>query len=297
MPITITEPSPTGVVGPGLTVRATTTFPAPLGPDDHWFLSLVDPEDTNTIVGHARKQFTTQTVEIVMGTTDGVVHADEVQHPKVADGEPVRLIVELINGVDGHVMDSGQAVYTHDRRTGVIGMIQGSTQATAGFSDSDRLALMRINAWVWLDLVEEFLPEIVDWVGDRVRGKPFRQLVDPDRALEGEILPPPLQPFFGWVGLAWEIVQYPPGWGLDEGNPDLIELDYMQVVLMRELADGTFAALDGFYTRQVQQSIVWGTSVPSKVQYYVMPGGLVRFWWLVQLLPERQIAAALPNPH
>lgn len=286
MPITIIEPSPSGVVGPGLNVRVSTTFPAPLGPDDHWFLTLQDPEDTNTIVGHARKQFTTQLVDITMGTTDGVYHSDEVQHPRVSDGEPVRLVVELINGVDGHVMDSGQAVYTHDRRTGVIQVVTMGMPALGGFSADDRAIIKRIEGVAWLDLVDEFLPDIVDWIGDRVRGKPGKLLVVPPRTGSGIILPPPLAPWFTWVGLEYAVSSLPVGIGIDEGNPSLTEIEYMQLVRARLLADDSSPPEPGRWTRQLNEIELWGTDVPIHVQYAIAPGVEVTFWYLLQALAE-----------
>lgn len=270
----------------GYLVQPVSDLVGPIPNDSFWIIAIQHLEDGSAFVGqdNIMSPTTTPPPKIFGEREDGRFFFP-FPHEKIAIGDDVRLLAELRSNTLG-TQDTGSIVVKWRPQEAVPWVQQqNALMGVGGFSDADRLALMRVNAWVWLDLVEEFLPEITDWIGDRIRSKPIRRLIDPDRALEGEVLPPALTPFFGWVGLAWELVERPTGWGIDEGNPDLTEIDYMQVVPMRETEDGGFVALDGFYTRQLEQSIIWGSSVPSKVQYFVMPGGLVRFYHLLQLLP------------
>ena len=98
-------------------------------------------------------------------------------------------------------------------------------------------------------------------------------------------------------GIVWQLVFWPIGMGLDDGNPQNLEIDYMQLTLMDERGAAGVLARDSQYVRVVNGSWVWLLQYPHRVDFYITPGCRVRAWWLLGPGQLQELAAGPPSPH
>ena len=79
-------------------------------------------------------------------------------------------------------------------------------------------------------------------------------------------------------GVMWQLISRPPGFGIDEGVPDRTEIDYMQLTIMRGTSQGP-RPIESRYVADLNGLWVWGLDAPDALDYFIMPGAVVRFWW------------------
>jgi hypothetical protein len=297
MPPFITWPTSGAPMGPGFSFRVGTDTPGVPIVGTFWRIKLEGEGGTAPLFGEWR--FPTQglpTLEYYLSSDAFALGSDLIADPRYPQGATIRMQVAITSG--GSVVESIEQPVKIDYTSGAPRIItekQGSI--SGGFTATDRTALMAINTtvvpWFVWELAGELLPELIEQLRGLVRTKPDRRQVDPDRIGEGFIPPPVTGTFFKWVGIEWAVVEAPPGFGLDDGNPDVTEIDWGQLTRRRAFSDGTSSPDDTFYEKRVNASWYWGLQEPADIAYFIMPGIKVRFWWLIQLEP----VVALANPH
>lgn len=289
MAIGIIEPVAGGAFGPGFNVLAFTDVIGPLPVDTEWrFLMLPTGEENDWHMADAMLSAEHQVQRTFMADTVQT-QPPQAGRDGVSHGLPAALRVERREA--GLVVESASVAITVDMVTGLslyTERRQAQNPIQGGFLPSDRTMMIQLRAAVIWDLVEEFLPELGELLADTIRSKFIRQAVGGPVGGEGSIPRPTTTPFFGWVGLEWDLIQWPPGLGINEGNPGPTDVDYAQVTQYVEASEGPPVIRSGRYTASVHDSELWGTRAPSEVRYYILPGCLVQFYYLIQFLPATQ---------
>lgn len=296
MPITIT-PGPGSTLGPGFQIQVSSTItPAPPA-GSQWWVYQQSADELHQWLYSVCQWVGPQPTRIVIGFSD----TDQSVFIPTLEGwelQPnTRLLVQL-RSPTSVVLESLSQQVVWDQTTAMPALLQlsGQQSAQAGaFTNADRTILLNVNAWLIWELVGELLPDLVELIGSRINTKPVLRLIDPDRADIGEITAPTTGPFVKWVGIVWQLIEAPPGLGIDLGNPETREIDYMQLSRCRETSAGEHLVEETFYERRWQAQWYWGMQTPSKITYYVLPGLLVRFWWLLQLEPVSESPLVTTN--
>lgn len=298
MPISIT-PGPGSTLGPGFQIQVSSTItPAPPA-GSQWWVYQMSADETQNWVYSVCQWLGPQPTRITIGYSDvdQRVFIPELEGWELQPG--TRLLVELRSPTSVVLESLSQAV-EWDQTTGIPALLNTQIQQqgqAGGLTPAQNTILLNINAWLIWELVGELLPDLVELIGSRINTKPVLRLIDPDRADIGEITAPTTGPFVKWVGIVWQLIEAPAGIGIDLGNPETREIDYMQLSRCRETSAGEHLVEETFYERRWQAQWYWGMQTPSKITYYVLPGLLVRFWWLLQLEPVAESPAASPNPN
>lgn len=297
MPIEISYPA-NAPLGPGFIMTWRETGPGPWPTDTHWNIQwLANIEDGtgptagNYPSGDPNLPFT----GTLFFETD---HWNKLQpNPGISHGKANYVYIRLISEEFGTVAEDRFPITT-DLISGLQVQIpaQGGGTVTGGFTEQDRVVLQSVQWWLLWDLAGELLPELVDLLRGAVRSKPESRLIEPDAVGEGNINPPGAGPFFRWVGIKWAAISWPEGIGVDEGKPDQLEINYMQI--SRVEADSTNIGWieESYYERRLEGQWDWGLDEPAQMSFWIMPGISVRFWYLVQLDPAAQAASSSRSP-
>lgn len=304
MPITITTPPSGGPFGPGFRLAWSSDFigPLELGTQLIVTLELVPPAELVIQQSVYPTQVPFGDVAFGRASNGQTVYVPvDARAPQGVDAQ----VRALLRAPGGATIDSTTTAVPVkvDYQSGqqVVEQLQGQTPA-GGFTEEDRIVLQDMsvmtNAWLLWDLVGELVPPVLDLIGNVIRTRPLRELVG-DVQDHWSFNIPAENPLWQWIGMEWQIQSFPDGIGVDEGNPQLTEIDYMQLELVRLFEDGTGSSYEGLYSRKLTQTLFWGTNNPDRVQGYVMPGCVVRIWLLQQRAPlaaADQVEEPPPDP-
>lgn len=300
MVITITLPAPGDPCGWGYNVQLSTDIIGPFPIDTRWEVRIEPLEDPSILIQYGAKLWTTNTDSVTIGQeTDGSTQALQAQ-PQVVAGDPARLVARLVSPTTG-LLDTGSTNIVYEPQNGIPwGLVTtGSVPVGGGFTEADRIVLMGtqkgLSDWIIWDLVGELVPDLLEFIRGKIGTKYSKVQYTPDSDGAGNLSRPAVSPFFRWVGIEWEIVGRPAGFGLDEGNPPTTEIDWGQLSYMRQNADASFSASETFYERRVFAQWVWGTEEPDHVAFFIMPGLVVRFFALIALEPAAQFEPGQPS--
>lgn len=298
MPIEINY-APNAQLGPGFLLTWRETGPGPWPTDTHWNIQwLANVEDgSGPVVGNfpsgdPNLPFTA-TLFFQTDHWNALVPNAGISH-----GKANYVYIRLISQEFGTVAEQRFPVTT-DLVSGLQMVVsqQGSGTGGGGFTEPDRIVLQSIQWWMLWDLAGELLPELIDLLRNAVRSKPDTVLIEPDAVGEGHINPPVTGALFKWVGLKWALVGWPEGIGVDEGNPDQLEINYMQISRLESDSANIAWVEESFYERRLEGQWDWGLDEPARMHWYVMPGCTVRFWYLIQRDPSAAAgASSSPTP-
>lgn len=270
-------------VGPGFIVTIRTDLPGPWPADTHWNIQLVaSPEDGT---GHEIWNVPTPNPNIglagTLGFYDGQSHI-VVGDDRIFHGATNALKVRLI--ADGVTADEVTIPVTTDLVTGTQALVVaevGAGSGTGGLTPAQDLALTQVQMGIGWQIgggITDAVFDLLDVVGRRLFGS---ELITPDREGEGTLTRPGPLGDVNAFGLAWQAVFWPEGVGVDEGNPDLLELEYMQLAQLSERGAAGQVVRDSRYVREINGEMLWMLDTPSAIGFYIQPGIRVRFWWLV----------------
>lgn len=286
MGITITLPTSGTPFGPGFVVSAVSDFIGPLLTDSYW---------TVDVINNGTEEFLERGVQVVTSTTSlnatyGVASLTSwMLNPAFGaktHGQTVRMVVTL-NEPDGDVIQSTSQTVTYDTQSGVPylnslllarmnSLISGSPQITDLTADV---------ATIKAATIAEFGTGTLVPISNIIQSPPLgflgREQIIPD--LEGEgVLTRPGGPFpVNAFGMCWEFVGVAAGIGINEGAPDTLWSQALELNLVHTTSDGAevntavqqFAYGDG--------SWLFSPMLPTFVRYWIAPGLTVRLFWLV----------------
>jgi hypothetical protein len=285
----IAFPVPSGPIGPGMFVHATTSFIGPLETDSIWEAHLL-PATGERDLATARMFSNFSTVEMVLGefssTPSSVGLTIQPQESFAPHGAAARLQVTLSSPL-GQVIDTTTIPVTIDALTGLQWV---SSQGTApagggGFTSSDRTNLDLVLAAVRAVMPAALTggPNIVMQAIDLVRGPPrslLRRFGSVTLTGRGTISaqPPGAAHSFGGT---WSFVTVPAGYGRDDGALVEYHRRFAQFVVVRdEVTSDTYIDVleDSHYEGNF---ILWQFPNPLQIQYDIAPGVVVLWQWLV----------------
>jgi hypothetical protein len=278
VPIQFTQPTVGGAFGPGFVLDVRTDIVGPLPVNWHWSIEI--------LTGPANEELVIQTAYDLDAGDQHRLRIDYGVNPLLFTVPRSQMVSDTgfvrARLVDSSLLiqDEGQIAIHPDWQTGVLYQLSQRAQASGGLSTEQAVQLAQTNAAMgfsigggWSDLAND----LVGLVGRRIIGL---ELIEPDRSGEGALTRPGGPFGVNAFGIQWQLIDRPPGIGLDEGVPDRTEFDYQQLTFMRGTSQG-LVPTDSRYVRDLNGQWVWGLDSPDQLDHFIMPGVTVRFWWVV----------------
>lgn len=281
MPITWTVPATGDPFGPGFSILAESDFEGPIQAGSYWRATLREPEAGPTVQISTRSTVT-GIASFVFGEAGDAIPLPAMYGDRVG-GTTLELFLELVEP-DEDVIDSGTVSVVYDPTSGAphtLSTLLGDVTA----SQSDLTAqVAAVKAAVTItfpgsavataiaSLVPNPGPALLvrsQITGDRGGAACMTRTVGPIGVLA--------------YGIAWDVISYPAGVGLNEGAPDWFSLPFLQLETRHTdlNSDVYSSAWDTF--RVTDSRWLWPQPFPTEVCYWILPGFTVRFYWL--LLP------------
>lgn len=282
MPIEINYGA-TDRVGPGFLITLRTDLPGPWPADTRWNIQIAEnAEDTGgaTLWDQAIPN-PNALLTGTLGKYEGEWHPLAGQAWFV-DGADVFMQVKLIAA--GSVNDSVTIPVRLDMVTGTQSVVidtAASSGTGGGLTPLQAEQLTQVQMATGLQIgggITEAVLDLLDVVGRRFFGS---ELIPPDREGEGYLTRPGALGEVNAFGLAWQAVFWPEGIGLDDGNPDLLEIDYLNLAQLQDRGGAGLVVKDARFVRLVNGEMLWMLDTPDAIGYWIAPGVRVRFWWLV----------------
>lgn len=292
MTITILQPILGEPCGPGFEIKLSSDIIGPFPTGTEWLVFLEGGPTGEDILGIQPYAWTSNQLTKVLGTNDNDSTRRFRVLPQAGQGTTgfIRASLRTPDGITQDTSDRTQIVL--DFQTGVQNQLR--TGASTGLTTEQALQLETTTAAMgfaigggWTDLAEGLL----NLVGRRLLAD---ELITPDRTGEG-VLTRPGGPFgVNAFGIMWQYIDGPPGIGIDEGAPDRTEINHQQLTLMRGTSQG-LVPYETRYIDDISGMMGFGLDAPDQVNYFIMPGVTVRYWWKVlQIggLLERELATS-----
>lgn len=281
VPISITEPLTGTPFGPFIRVQASTDLIGPIPVTWQWRLRVLEaPPGETTIYEYLINTNGLRTLDTLLQPNTSTPVTQPVVDKRTQQGQPVVFKVILEN--EGSVIEEAQTSPNWDWLSGAawaqLGTHQLVTDNRFTAQDHEDLVVTKMAAGFgigggWSDA----LGDLLGAVGRRI----FNDvLIAPDRSGEGSLVPPAPGLFGVPFGIQWQLISKPDGFGIDEGVPDRTEIDFMQLSYMYD-SDIGLVPRDSRYVRDLKGRWVWGLEWPDSLDYFIMPGVTVRFWWMV----------------
>lgn len=284
MPITFPglppAPAPMGI---GMTVAVRSDYD--LVVQDFYFRVTLAEVETGRVVGSARSGpihgAVDQELEIGRLINNSGQHFWQAypQFPASAHGKQVIMRAEFYNASDV-LVDSGQIAVTHDTQTGLQWALPHLLAAPTTAPSPD---VQIIKEAVTMDI-----GGVLRGLSDMIGGVPpnffTRERITPDRTGSGSLTRPSGSITTAANGIAWQTMERAPGLGIDEGAPDHLEVDGLELRFVLTLADGTTFTANHKRTPELDGAWLWGLVTPSRIDYWIVPGLTVRFSWLLPTL-------------
>jgi len=297
VPISITWPTNGAPMGPGFSFRVLTDTPGVPAVGTFWRIRLEGEAGGPPLFGEW--QFPTQglpTLEHYLSTTGFVTGSDLIADPRYPQGSTIQMQVAITSG--GSVVESTPLAVKIDYTSGSQRTLaEKMTAVSGGLTTEQALQLQTTTEAMAFAIGGGLLEGVTDLLG-LVGKRLFNDvLIEPDRSGEGSLTRPGALGGVNAFGIQWQLVTVPAGFGIDEGAPDQTEIDFMQLSYMYD-SDIGLVPSDSKYIRSISGRWNWGLSYPDAVDYFIMPGAVVRFWWIV-IAPfsSSELAAVSPNPH
>jgi len=297
VPITFITPPSGNDFGPGYVLRLTSDFVGPLPTGSTWQIFLQPGGGIeDRYGGWTYPAPTAAGLACVLGI--GTINGEALTSvdSRFGQGATVDLEVRLVDNTSSTV-DSGTIPVKLDFQTGAPAVLQQQTQASGGLTTEQSAQLQVTTEAMGFAIGGGLLEGVTDLLG-LVGKRLFNDvLIEPDRSGEGSLTRPGPLGGVNAFGIQWQLVSVPSGFGIDEGAPDQTEIDFMQLSYMYD-SDVGLVPSDSKYIRSLNGRWNWGLSYPDAVNYFIMPGATVRFWWII-LAPfsSSEVSAGIPIPH
>ena len=281
MPPFITWPTSGAPMGPGFSFRVGTDTPGVPIVGTFWRIKLEGEGGTAPLFGEWR--FPTQglpTLEYYLSSDAFALGSDLIADPRYPQGATIRMQVAITS--EGSVVESIEQPVKIDYTSGAPRIItEKQATATGGFTSDDRLALQDIRvASVWdifghaldglPDLIEVFVPGVLTCI-------PHTVLLEG----EGEAHRGSVPTEISALGFRWTLVSKADGIGIDEGNPDQVEITHVQFAVTKLDRDGQEYVVQEYFERGVTGSHLWRIADRIyRLRYYVQPGVQLELCWL-----------------
>jgi len=288
----VTTPVQGDAVGPGTVIEASTFAVLPLG--HHWDAFVLPVGKPSTVIDSV-SLVEGQSSRLILGTREtspGV--AEPLFAPQLAmpasDGE-YNLHVRVISA-QSTILDTSGPIGIQWRPepwgTAYVQSLQTST-TTGGYTEADRKETADIKKAVFAPLpLIGAIPSIAQVaLGALVECPPSNQLVRTDPLLltgRGTLTRP-----FGPIpvsayGFTFRFEVVPAGLSVIDG----VSLEYpermAQFLAIKHDRDGLEYVSDRYSFHHDQERVCWGIPFPIRLEYSILPGVTLRFWWLLMTI-------------
>jgi len=286
VPIIIQTPLPGQPTGPGFQVEAYNDDGLSMPPGSYWDFDLY-PAVGEQQLSHARIYETGYFSNGIMGmiTPSAPLNINvNVGTSTVAVGDTVRLVVRQVAAPSTiHDQTSINVVWEPTAAVQYLVMQQLKTMTagtTGGFTEADRAELQVVKASVTADFGEG----IIRGIGQLLTNLPpslfGKTPIPPPRTGSGRLSNPVGPVNTAAAGLAWVVTDRKLGLGIDEGAPDRVELNILEVRYIDRLADATEYTSQHLESAELSGAWIWGFAPPYALEYWIIPGVTIQFYWL-----------------
>jgi hypothetical protein len=272
---------------------ATFAFEAPLalstdvvGPfliGSYWRVGVLNPQDTDEYAIYT--DIFTGGARNFSGTFQPYYRSwrKSLQEFGILHGDEVTVRAQFINGSAGQV-DSDAITVRWDQLGYAFEGLQtqiADFQAGVPSSGSINPTLASINAATHASFAG--LPDIPisQFVVAPPLGFLVRELIEPDLEGSGSLTRPsgpfPVDAF----GMTFELVAFPPGYAVNDGNPPNWQHPYLQLSTVHTLNDSAEVMTEQNFWGVERPYWIFQTALPTRVEYRVAPGVVVRAYWLL----------------
>lgn len=276
MPITLVPLPPDNRVGPGLVLRWQSDAFGPFPTDTFWLIDVKVPGVELGSVFTASTRYQSNVQEIVPYTDQLAKQVKSTAMPAL--GTPVNIDIKLQTPTG--IQDTGGGTATWDPTAGLGYQIQQLSGGTGAQPIVHAELIEGTAALTGLDmggnLVQAGL-DLLTTLGSRVMSL---ELIGDFTGPAGRLTVPGIGPGGVAFGIAWQIVSFPDGLGVDEAQPLQLEIPYLELSLEQSHAPIGATAYQSEWIKNFNGIIEWGLGGPITVGYYVLPGVSVRLWWL-----------------
>lgn len=282
MPITILPGQPGPVVGPGIAIQLISDFIGPLPSGSFWDVQMYTGVEwpSGLVTAINANATSTNSGPLHIMVTDAA-QSSTLSQTYPTEGENVKVRAELHSPTA--TIDSGLITVPWSPTRGLGTQIQlqpTSGSSTGGLTPAQDQALTMIQMSSAFQLGgnwTEPVSDLLSLAGQRLTGQTLigdfsgtGTFTDP-----GDVFPPTK------FGIAFLLVDKPEGVGVDEANPDQLELDWLELSLMQTKNPIGSVPRSSEWFRQMSGYVFWALDVPTAVSFYVLPGCVVRLWWMV----------------
>lgn len=281
MPITVISPTTGQASGWGFELVLSSDVVPPVGVTVRWNFRLrqLPPLEGDIFVDSYPYAGPGPLTVFIGEDEPGITTPIPIPNGTWVNGEDAQLVVQLVTP-QLEVLAETVVPVVHDTTTGMAHILDSRAQASTGFTAADREVLEVVHQGVGFGIGGGWTQGLGDLLGALGRRIFNDVLIVPDRLGEGQLVPPAPGLFGVPFGIQWQLISKPDGFGIDEGVPDRTEIDFMQLSYMYD-SDIGLVPRDSRYVRDLNGRWVWGPEWPDSLDYFIMPGVVVRFWWIV----------------
>lgn len=278
MPGTFINPIPGQPFGPGFQIQFQSDFIGPLASGTRWHVEYWDHDTEQFAFAEAHDQpaLSSTMFSYIWMAWDDVWNSNAI-FGSFRHGRTVDLKVQLIDP-DGAILDEAINTGVWDAITGIPVLItQIKNRVETGSPISSDLA--DIKAASFASFGTQLVP-ISQLLQSPPIGLLVRELIGD---LDGEgILTRPGGGFnVNAFGLAWEVQATGEGIGVDEGAPDTLETDMLDLQLIHVLADGNNETTTAVRFNYGDALWLFSPMLPHEVRYWIGPSIVLRMYWLL----------------
>lgn len=280
MPITIVEPLTGTPFGPFIRVQASTDLIGPIPVTWQWRLRVLEaPPGETTIYEYLLNTNGLRTLDTLLQPNTSTPVTQPIVDKRTQQGQPVLFKVILEN--EGSVIEEAQTSPNWDWLSGAAWAQLGTHQLVTDnrFTATDRESLQVVEQAMGYAIGGGILDSVLDLFKAFGRRAFNDILIVPDQIGLGRLTDPEGSGIVNSFGIQWQLVQRPEGFGIDVGAPDQTEIDFMQLSYMYDSEIGMVPG-ESKYIRSIHGRWIWGLTPPDAIDFFIMPGCVVRFWWI-----------------
>lgn len=277
MPITIVTPPELSAVGPGTPVRVSTDL-AVVPQGSVWRIFVGETAASSTLVQAFNRQPTHESV-LILGTDrqeSGTLRTSWVEQPGYSpERVNFSMTVQLSDSTGVPIETTERTIKYVPNPAGVAYVTSLATSGTVPVNP-DIEVIKQAVTWD-IGGVIHGVSELLSNIHPSLNGK---TQITPDRTGSGS-----LNRIVGPVntaatGIAWQVMDRKPGLGISEGAPDRGDLVFLELRAVQLLADGTAFTDQHLMSSELDGVWAWGLAPPHHIDYWIIPGVTMRFWWL-----------------
>lgn len=279
MPITIVLPADGDPFGVGFYIIADETGAGPWPVDTEWLIHIQQAEPGVQTAWTWRMPWNSGHLNGIVGRPPQSLRIPW-QSSIVKPGETARVTLEAWSETFG-LQDSTDRAIVYDPTSGAPFILQEQIQESGGMTTEQATQLEEVHQASFAAFPTGALAPIADLIQQIAPRLLVREAISPDRTGEGQLQRPVSGVPVAAHGLGFDVITVPDFIGTVEGNPDRYARVVLQLVLVANDNSG------GFYLREQSsydigaQQFLFDPRGAQHIQYYIPPGVVIRFYWLV----------------